>query len=102
MSSRKAANAAVIAGAMALAALAVRENMNLTSAAQGEAPLPRERCYGVAREGKNDCGTPRHSCAGRAVRNADTGEWLMVPAGLCRRLVHGLEKAGTDQHKALP
>ncbi len=87
---------------MALAALAVRENTNLTSAAQGEAPQARERCYGVAREGKNDCGTPRHSCAGRANRDADAMEWLMVPAGLCLRLAHGLEKAEADENKALP
>lgn len=61
-----------------------------SSAKKGET----EKCYGVAKEGQNDCGTAVHSCAGMSEMDGDKTEWIMVPKGLCEKLVGGsLESA---------
>ena len=48
-----------------------------------------EKCYGVARAGKNDCAGNAHSCAGQAKKDADGKEWVNVPKGTCERIVGG-------------
>ncbi len=50
-----------------------------------------EKCYGVVKAGKNDCASKKnkHSCAGAASVDGDNGEWVLVPKGLCNRLVNG-------------
>ena len=59
----------------------------------------KEKCYGVAKAGANDCAnaSKTHSCAGHAAADADGGEWLALPAGTCEKLVHGsLEPVAAD------
>jgi len=51
--------------------------------------VERERCYGVARAGQNDCANALHSCAQQAKTDADRAEWIAVPKGTCRRLAGG-------------
>jgi uncharacterized membrane protein len=47
-----------------------------------------EKCAGIAKAGKNDCGTSQHACAGQA--KADRGdEWVYVPKGTCEKIVGG-------------
>ena len=47
-----------------------------------------EKCSGIAKAGKNDCGTSKHSCAGQA--KTDGGEeWVYVPKGTCEKIVGG-------------
>jgi uncharacterized membrane protein len=47
-----------------------------------------EKCAGIAKTGKNDCGTTKHSCAGQA--KSDGGEeWVYVPKGTCEKIVGG-------------
>jgi uncharacterized membrane protein len=62
-------------------------------AAQGPAPQPSfqaEKCYGIARAGKNDCAsTGSNSCAGTSRADADPRAWIYVPAGYCERIVAG-------------
>jgi uncharacterized membrane protein len=48
-----------------------------------------ERCYGVAKAGKNDCGTASHGCANQAEKDNMASEWVKVPAGLCAKLAGG-------------
>ncbi len=57
-------------------------------AAEAEA---KEKCYGVVKAGKNDCGAKdgSHSCAGQAKTDADPNEWIFVPDGLCEKLAGG-------------
>ena len=58
----------------------------------GPAPKPKfeaEKCYGVAKAGKNDCQTANSSCAGSSRRDGQKDAWLYVPAGACERLVNG-------------
>ncbi|UYN94816.1 MAG: DUF2282 domain-containing protein [Enhydrobacter sp.] len=53
--------------------------------AQGNA----EKCYGVAKAGKNDCQTATSSCAGTSKRDRQGDAWLTVPKGTCEKLVGG-------------
>jgi uncharacterized membrane protein len=58
----------------------------------GPAPKPKfesEKCYGVAKAGKNDCQTSSSSCAGTSRRDAKKDAWLYVPAGTCEKVVGG-------------
>jgi uncharacterized membrane protein len=48
-----------------------------------------EKCYGVAKAGKNDCAGPGHVCAGLAKTDGHPDEWLAVPKGTCERIVGG-------------
>lgn len=49
----------------------------------------KEKCYGIARAGMNDCATATHSCAGQATTDGDPNEWVSVPAGSCEKIVGG-------------
>lgn len=51
----------------------------------------KEKCYGVVKAGHNDCAnaSKTHSCAGQAETDGDTGEWVLIPEGLCDKLVGG-------------
>ncbi len=57
-----------------------------------------EKCYGVVKAGKNDCGSAKkggHSCAGGAKVDGDKSEWVYLPTGTCDRLVNGSTKASS-------
>ncbi len=57
------------------------------AAAQDKAPA-REKCYGIAKAGQNDCSNlaGTHSCAGQSKVDNDPGEWKYVAAGTCKSL----------------
>lgn len=52
-------------------------------------PQPMEKCYGIAKAGKNDCGTPTHACAGQAATSNNPNEWIYVPVGTCAKTPGG-------------
>jgi len=52
----------------------------------------QEKCFGVAKAGKNDCGTKTHSCAGQASKNYKSTEWIYVKKGTCTKLQKTIEK----------
>lgn len=74
--------ASALAAAVALPAMV---------AAQKPAPTPSfksEKCYGIAKAGKNDCAsTGNNSCAATSKADADPRAWIYVPAGYCERIV---------------
>ncbi|MGY2492190.1 BufA1 family periplasmic bufferin-type metallophore [Cupriavidus sp. CP313] len=86
-------NALVIAAALAAVGLAIEQNTHLLAGSPASFALDRERCFGVARAGRNDCGTALHACAGRARHDAASDEWLMLPAGTCARIAGGSLKS---------
>jgi uncharacterized membrane protein len=53
-----------------------------------------EKCYGVAKAGKNDCAGPAHACAGQSKASASAKDFVSVPKGTCDRLAGGSLKAG--------
>ncbi len=54
----------------------------------GSAQDGKEKCYGVAKAGQNDCAnlSGSHSCAGQAKVDADAGEWKYVAKGTCKAM----------------
>jgi len=74
-------------------AVAAALTMPFVSLAQGgPAPKPKfeaQKCYGVAKAGKNDCQTANSSCAGTSKRDSQGDAWIYMPAGACERLVGG-------------
>jgi uncharacterized membrane protein len=56
-----------------------------------------EKCYGVAKAGMNDCSTAKSSCAGSSTRDAQADAFLLMPKGLCEKLVGGSKKSSEPQ-----
>lgn len=78
----------LVASAVA-AALAVPLAVN---AQGGPAPKPKfdaEKCYGIAKAGRNDCQTANSSCAGTSKRDGQGDAWVYVPKGACDKVVNG-------------
>ena len=48
-----------------------------------------EKCYAVAKAGRNDCFSARHSCAGTAEQDSDPLAWVYLPQGTCLKIVGG-------------
>lgn len=87
MNKRQIQNTAVIAAALGAALASVYTYTNWFSSK--EIDVKRERCYNVARAGKNDCATSQHSCASQSMMDRDPEAFIMLPKGLCERIVGG-------------
>jgi len=49
-------------------------------------PAEKEKCYGIAKAGQNECGTSKHDCATLAKVDNDPTDWNAVPKGTCEKL----------------
>ncbi|MFO6424571.1 DUF2282 domain-containing protein [Motilimonas sp. KMU-193] len=49
----------------------------------------KEKCYGVAKAGQNDCATKTTSCAGTSTVDNQADAFIALPKGLCERLAGG-------------
>jgi uncharacterized membrane protein len=77
--SKKIIGASALAGAVAMA-LSVATLVASTTGAQAA----KEKCYGVALAGKNDCAAgPGTSCAGTSKVDYQGNAWKSVDAGTC-------------------
>ena len=61
------------------------------SAAQAGPVTPdasKDKCFGVAKAGQNDCASASgsHSCAGTATKDKDAGDWKYVEKGTCEKM----------------
>jgi uncharacterized membrane protein len=83
MNTKAALLAAALGGLVALAS-------PTAFAADGGKDTATEKCYGVAKAGKNDCAGPSHACQGQSKKDADAREWVKVPKGTCERIVGGM------------
>ena len=78
----------VLATAMA-AAIATPPLLTAQKSVQ-QPSFKAEKCYGIAKAGKNDCGsTGNNSCGGTSKVDADPKAWMYVPEGYCERIVGG-------------
>lgn len=60
------------------------------SATSGDVPAAQtERCYGIAKAGMNDCKTFTASCGGSATKDKQPDAFILVPKGLCNKIVGG-------------
>ena len=61
----------------------------LLLAGQVQAQDTSEKCFGVAKAGKNDCQTSTSSCAGTSKKDHAADAWLSLPKGVCGKIVGG-------------
>jgi len=48
-----------------------------------------EKCYGVAKTGKNDCKTLSNACAGHSMEDGQKDAFIALPKGSCERIIGG-------------
>lgn len=74
--------------ASALAAVVALGLASTAQAQQHPASGGKEKCYGVAKAGANDCAnlSGTHSCAGQAKTDNDAAEWKFVAKGTCKSM----------------
>ena len=50
-----------------------------------------EKCFGIAKAGKNDCAGSKssHACASHAAKSGDPLDWVVVPKGTCEKISGG-------------
>ena len=73
---------------IASSALASVLAMGLLSAASAADAPPKEKCFGIAKAGANDCSnlSGTHSCAGQSTVDNGPDEWKSVAKGTCASL----------------
>ena len=73
---------------IASSALASVLAMGLLSAAHAADEKGKEKCYGVAKAGANDCAnlSGTHSCAGQSKNAMGVDEWNYVAKGTCAQM----------------
>lgn len=71
----------------------------LGAVAPAQAATDQEKCFGVAKAGKNDCGNAKHSCAGQGKADNDASEWKSVPKGTCEKMGGKLANADKKEGK---
>lgn len=60
-----------------------------------------EKCFGVARAGKNDCKTAAHACAGHAAKSSAKADFVVLPAGICAKLAHSTTEMAAPMDKSM-
>jgi uncharacterized membrane protein len=70
----------------AMIAAAAASLMSLAMVAAPVAAQEKEKCFGIAKAGQNDCAnlSASHSCAGQSKLDMDKGEWKYVAKGTCK------------------
>ena len=63
--------------------------LGMLAGAQAVAQDKPEKCYGIAKAGKNDCQTANASCAGTSHTDKQSDAWIYVPKGTCEKIVGG-------------
>ncbi len=65
---------------------------SVPSYAVPDAPQAWEKCAGIAKAGKNDCGAldGSHNCAAQATMDNLDSEWVYVPQGTCEKITGGV------------
>ena len=73
---------------IASGALATVMAMGLVTAAQAADDSGKEKCFGIAKAGSNDCAnlSGSHSCAGQSKNAMGADEWNYVARGTCAKL----------------
>jgi uncharacterized membrane protein len=60
--------------------------MSMSMLAAPAAAAEKEKCFGIAKAGQNDCASisGAHSCAGQSKVDMDKTEWKYVAKGTCK------------------
>ena len=73
----------------ALASIIALAAMGSQSTAIAAEKKDAEKCYGVAKTGKNDCKTLSNACAGHSLEDGQKDAFIALPKGTCDRIVGG-------------
>lgn len=75
--------------------------LGVASGTASAADAKMEKCFGVAKAGKNDCSSNKsvHSCAGQATKNSDPMDFVAMPKGTCDKIAGGSLSAGDGMMK---
>jgi len=88
----------VSAAALALAMGAALTLAAVPAAAQG---ADKDKCYGVALKGKNDCAAGAGTtCAGTSKKDFQGNAWSLVPKGTCDKTMSKTSPTGFGQTAA--
>ncbi len=73
--------------ATALAALAIGVGSAAAADHDQTAKAEKEKCFGIAKAGANDCAAANgsHSCAGQSKTDKDAYDWKYVAKGTCAK-----------------
>ena len=73
---------------IASSALASVLALGLVDVAAAADPAGKEKCYGVAKAGQNDCAnlSATHSCSGQSKADGVVDDWKYVAKGTCQKL----------------
>ena len=82
MDSKRRLLASAVAGLIAVG-LGAHAQGHEAADTTGKGADAKEKCYGIAKAGQNDCGTATHTCAGQAKKDNAPDEWKYVPKGTC-------------------
>ena len=60
----------------------------LAPVAAQDKPAAKEKCYGIAKAGQNDCAnlSGTHSCAGQSKMDMAADDWKYVAKGTCMQM----------------
>ena len=69
-------------------AAAAASLISLSFAAAPAVAAEKEKCFGIAKAGQNDCASHAgtHSCAGQSKVDNDKTEWKYVAKGTCKQM----------------
>ena len=72
----------------ALIAATAAAVMSLSMVSVPAAAQEKEKCFGIAKAGQNDCASVNgaHSCAGQSKVDMDKMEWKYVAKGSCKSM----------------
>lgn len=72
----------------AMIAAAAASLISLAFVATPAVAQEKEKCFGIAKAGQNDCASISgvHSCAGQSKVDNDKGEWKYVAKGTCMQM----------------
>ena len=65
---------------------------------EGGTDAPTEKCYGIAKAGKNDCAAgPGTSCQGSSTKDGEEDAWMLVMKGNCEKIVGGIPETNNNE-----
>jgi len=69
----------------AVSLIAISSSVNVGDAKA----IKQEKCFGISKAGKNDCKASdgSHACASYSKVDGTPVDWLMLPEGVCERIV---------------
>ena len=72
--------------AVALTTVVASFTAGAAMATDTHATTGTEKCYGIAKAGKNDCASGQNKCAGSAKMDKQADAFIALPKGACEKI----------------